>query len=75
MALIIVIMVHQVYDIYLARHNYLIDFDSLPPTSPNKLRFNKELFTKQTDCLLYINIIFGVLCALAVLAGSFILNR
>jgi hypothetical protein len=43
--------------------------------SKNKLRFNKELFEKQSKCLLYGNLVFGVISVLTVASGYFIINR
>ena len=60
------IVVHQIYDLFLYQRNYLVKFENLPPTSQNKLRFNKELFLSQTKCLLLINIIFGVVSIMLV---------
>ena len=70
-----IILTHQIYDFYLKNHDYLINFDDLPPTSPNKLRYNKELFRKQTGCLFYANLIFGLVSMVTVAAGFFILNK
>ena len=73
--LVIIIWIHQFYDIYLACNNYMVDYDNLPPISWNKLKFNKELFQKQTRFLLYANIFFGLLSILTVASGYFIINR
>ena len=43
-AVVSIILIHNIYDIYLYCNNYMIDWDNLPFTSPNKLRYNKELF-------------------------------
>jgi hypothetical protein len=53
----------------------LIDWENLPFMSKNKLRFNKELFEKQSKCLLYGNLVFGVISVLTVASGYFIINR
>lgn len=74
-AVTIIIITHQVYDVYLACNNYMIDFDNLPPTSTNRLRYNKELFQKQSKCLLWANLLFGCLSILTVAAGYFIVNK
>ena len=41
--LIVLILLHNFYDIFLSRRNYMINWEELPPTSPDKLRYNKEL--------------------------------
>lgn len=40
-AMIVMILTHQAYDLYLITQDYMIDWESLPPISSNKLRFNK----------------------------------
>lgn len=74
-AIVIIILAHQVYDIFLACQGYMIDWDNLPYTSPNKLNFNKELFKQQTKALLIGNLVFGVISILTVASGYFIINR
>jgi len=44
--LIILILMHNIYDIFLSRRDYMINWEELPPTSPDKLRYNKELTQK-----------------------------
>ena len=56
--------------------NYMIKDDAaLPEMKRNKLKFNKELFQKQTKFLFWGNIVFGLLAVLTVAAGYFIINR
>ena len=43
-ALVGMILFHQIYDVYLALNKYMIDEESLPPTSSNKLQYNMPLF-------------------------------
>ena len=74
-ALVSIILIHQGYDIYLAVHGYMVDYENLPPMKKNKLKFNKELFQKQTKFLLIANIFFGVLSMLTVASGYFIINK
>ena len=74
-AVVVLILCHQVYDIYLSRHGYLIDWENLPFMSKNKLRFNRELFEKQSKCLFIGNLVFGVISILTVASGYFIINR
>lgn len=40
----ILVITHQVYDIILAGNGYMINWEELPQTSRDKLRYNKELF-------------------------------
>ena len=75
MTLVIIILIHQAYDIYLACAKYMVNYDTLPPTGGNKLKYNKELFKKQTCFLLGGNLVFGLFAILTVAAGSFIINR
>ena len=74
-AIVIIILAHQVYDIFLACNGYMIDWDNLPYMSQNKLQYNKELFQKQTKALLIGNLVFGVISILTVASGYFIINR
>ena len=53
----------------------MIDFDNLPYMSQNKLRYNVELFKKQTQVLMIGNLVFGLISILTVAAGYFIINR
>ena len=48
MSLIYIVVISQVYSIYLKSRNYLIEhYEANPiPTSQNRLRFNPELFKK-----------------------------
>lgn len=71
----LIILTHQIYDLYLKRHNYLIEFDKLPPISKDKLRYNKPLFEAQTGCLFWSNLIFGAVSILTAATGFLILNR
>lgn len=75
MFLVMVILLHQGYDIYLARNDYMVDYEKLPPMKRNKLKYNKELFQHQTKVLMIGNIAFGVLSMLTVATGYFILAR
>ena len=61
LALIWTIVAHVMYDMFLYKKNYFVKLHKMPMMSENQMRFNKELFEKQTKCLLIINIIFGVL--------------
>ena len=69
------IFVHQVYDIYLIRHNYMIDWEELPPMTRNKLRYNVDLFKSQAKFLMFGNIIFGTVSVAIVCFGFFVINR
>lgn len=71
----LIIVVHQAYDLWLSRHDYMINFKELPATSANGLRYNKELFDAQTKCLFKANLIFGILSMLTASTGYFIMNR
>ena len=73
--LVIIIWIHQFYDIYLACHDYMVDYENLPPMSWNKLKFNTELFKAQTKFLFYGNLFFGLLSMFTVASGYFIINR
>ena len=75
MFLVMVILLHQGYDIHLARHGYMVDYENLPPMKRNKLKYNKDLFQHQTKVLMIGNISFGVLSMLTVATGYFILAR
>ena len=70
-----IIFTHQVYDIYLYYHDYMIDKENLPYMSQNKLRYNTELFQKQAKALMIGNLVFGVISVLTVASGYFIINR
>ena len=75
-ALVLIIFIHQGYDIYLAMKSYMIkDMTNLPEMKRSKIRFNKELFAKQTKFLFWGNIVFGILSVLTVASGYFIINR
>lgn len=39
-ALVVIIVAHQVHDVFLACHDYMVDWDNLPATSPDKLYNN-----------------------------------
>lgn len=71
----IIILTHQAYDIWLERHDYMIDFNDLPPKSPNNLRFNPELFRTQTKFLFYGNLIFGIISMTSAAAGWYVANQ
>ena len=43
-AVVSIVLIHQVYDVFLYFHDYMIDYDNLPFISKNKLNYNKELF-------------------------------
>ena len=74
-AVTILIVAQQIYDLWLACNNYQIDYANLPFISQNKLRYNKELFEKQSKCLLIANMFFGALSICTVAAGYLIINR
>ena len=74
-ALVGMILFHQVYDVYLALNKYMINEDKLPPISPNKLNYNMKLFKTQARFLFWANIFFGICSILTVAAGYFIINR
>lgn len=65
------IVLHNLYDLFLYKRNYLVKLDKLPPPSECNMRFNKDLFKRQTFCLLLINIVFGVM-GLTVLVCSYV---
>lgn len=71
----ILIITHQIYDIILAHNNYMINWEELPQTTPNKLRYNKELFQKQTKFLFIGNLVFGIIALLIVCFGYLIINK
>jgi len=71
----IIILCHQVYDMFLKYNDYMIDWKNLPLMSANQLYFNKPLFEKQSKFLLIGNLVFGVISILTVASGYFILNR
>ena len=71
----IIILCHQVYDMFLKYNDYMIDWKNLPLKSANQLYFNKPLFEKQSKFLLIGNLVFGVISILTVASGYFILNR
>ena len=73
--LIFLILLHQVYDVYLKLNDYMIDWEELPFTSINKLRYNRELFEKQAKCLLYGNFIFAVVSIAIICFGVFVINE
>ena len=74
-AVVCVILIHQLYDIILHYRGYMIDWDNLPPKSPNRLRYNKEMFLKQSKCFFIANLAFGTLSFLTVACGYFVVNR
>ena len=74
-AVVSIILIHQVYDIFLACNDYMIDYKNLPFTSPNKLRYNPELFKKQSKCLMIGNLIFGFISMATVTVGYLIINK
>jgi hypothetical protein len=74
-AVVILILAHQIYDVYLSCNGYLIDWDNLPFISSNKLRYNEVLFKKQSKCLFIANLVFGIISILTVASGYFIINR
>ena len=53
----------------------MVDYDTLPPISDNKMKYNRELFTKQTCFLLGGNIVFGIFSIMTVACGYFIINK
>ena len=75
MFLVMIILLHQAYDIYLALNDYMVDYNRLPPMARNKLKYNKELFKSQTKVLMIGNFVFGFLSILTVATGYFILAR
>jgi len=74
-AVVIIILIHQAYDIFLFCNDYMIDWKDLPFMSRNKMMFNKELFQRQSKCLMIGNLVFGCISILTVAAGYFIMNR
>ena len=74
-AVVILILAHQVYDVYLSCNGYLIDWANLPFVSSNRLRYNEVLFKKQSKCLLIANLVFGIISILTVASGYFIMNK
>ena len=74
-AVTLIILLHQVFDIYLYCNDYMIDWENLPFISKNRLRYNPELFKKQAKALMIGNLVFGVISALTVASGYFIINR
>ena len=76
MMLIMLLLTHHIYDIYLKYHGFMINWNSLPAMPyDNKLRFNQDLFRKQVKCLFFGNLLFGTLSALIIIFGFFIINR
>lgn len=73
-AVTIIIFIHQIYDIFLCSRGYM-QTDDMPPMPSHGLWYNKELFEKQSKCLLYGNLIFGCISVLTVASGYFIVNR
>jgi tellurite resistance protein TehA-like permease len=43
-AVVALIFIHQIYDLFLYFNDYMIDWENLPFKSKNQLRFNKQLF-------------------------------
>ena len=74
-ALVGMILFHQIYDIYLALNNYMVKKDEMPPISENNLKYNMKLFGTQSRFLFWANIFFGICSILTVAAGYFIINR
>ena len=73
--LVFLILVHQVYDVFLHFKGYMINWEELPCKSPNQLRYNKELFEKQAKCLFFGNLLYGAVSITIVCFGFFIINR
>ena len=53
----------------------MINWDELPPKSPNQLRYNKDLFDKQAKCLFYGNLLFGTVSVVIVFFGYLVINK
>ncbi len=45
-AVVSIIFIHQIYDLFLHFHGYMIDWDNLPFISKNQLNFNEKLFRR-----------------------------
>ena len=59
----------NIFNFFLYKNNYLVDFKTCPPISANKLRFNKELFDNQTAVLYWAIIIFALLSTSSIIVG------
>lgn len=66
LTLMYAIVVHQLYDFFLYSRNYLVKVEKLPAPDITNMRYNKDLFEKQTKCLLIINVLFGLISILVV---------
>ena len=69
------IVVQQVYDIWLACNDYQVNWKTMPFMSANKLLYNKELFLKQSKCLFIANCVFGGISASTVIVGYLIISH
>jgi len=74
MAVGIFIFSQQVFDITFHCLGYLVDWENLPHTHIDNLRFNKELFQKQMKVLLFANIVFGTLSIMTMAIGFKFVN-
>ena len=54
-------MAHNLYDLFLYKKNYFVKLDKMPMMSDTQMRFNKELFKAQTECLFIMNVVFGIM--------------
>lgn len=70
-----VIVVQQIYDLALYFYNYGVDVDNMKEDRRHPIRFNKDIFLKQTKVLFYANIIFGLLALLTMVLGLVIVNH
>ena len=68
------ILTHQIFDLAMYKVDYMIDWDTLPPISPDRLDFNQELTKKQLGMLFKLNLLFGTISMITVGVGLFIMN-
>ena len=69
-----IILTHQIFDLVMYKYDYMIDWNDLPPISPDKLDFNQELTKKQLSMLFKLNLLFGTISMATVAIGVFIIN-
>jgi len=53
----------------------MVDWENLPFKSFNQLRYNPELFRAQSKCLMYGNLVFGIVASVVVILGFLVLNQ
>jgi len=73
--LMLTILAHQIYDLVLYRWDYMITENDFPPKSYDSLKYNMELFHKQTKCLFWSSIVFGSLSLFTVIMGFEVINN